>query len=77
VFRLRDEYLPVVKYDDLLLREEVITRTAGALASARRPQQTVLRRPASGLDAELIAELDDGQIFIAQAKHLGCVPREY
>src|SRR5579863_4558414 len=58
--------------DDLLLREQVVHQDTGALAvGLDHHQQAVLGASAVGLDAELIAKLDDGQILFAQPKHLG------
>src|SRR5882672_914855 len=58
--------------DDLLLCEKIVHENADALTVRfEHHQQTVLGAPAVGLDAELVAKLDDGQIFIAQSKYFG------
>src|ERR1700686_3243547 len=58
--------------DDLLLREQIIDENAHAPAVRfDDDQETLLGAPAIGLHAELVTELEDRQIFIAQTKDLG------
>src|SRR5277367_5449116 len=67
-FEIRFEALD----DDLLLREQIVHEDAGALAVGLDDhQQAVFGASAVGLDAELIAKLDHGQVLFPQPKHLG------